>query len=152
MRSMLLASVTAILVLSTGLFLALERPTWLPGTQEQEEPVLVFLVGHRSGVAALKAAVDPSRILAESPDAVALAEGRVVATDPSAVAAPLLAAGWGDRPVELLAVPRRRESADADAAEVDDERMARLMELVKKPSLSYGEAMVVMQAMNDGLL
>ncbi len=155
MKATFLAGVTALAVLSTGLFVALERPSWVPLVGAEEEPVLIFLVGSRQGVETLKRAVDPSRIVAESPDAVALVEGRMVATHADAVAAPLTAAGWTDRKLEILQVPRRdplRGSRREGAGAADDPRMQRLNELMSKPTLSYGEALFVMNAMNDGLM
>ncbi len=152
MGKTLLVSLSALFVLSAGLFVALERPSWVPVVGEEEEPVLVFLVGHRKGVDLMKRAVDPQRIVAESPDAIALAEGRIVATGAEAVSAPLMAAGWGDRTIELLRVPPRDTNGPGADGEGTDPRFARIMELVNKPTLSYGEALVVMQAMNDGVI
>ena len=65
-----------------------ERPRWVEGSLDwvdslpfRDPPsVLVLLVADRSGVASVRAAVDPGRILAETPDAIVLREGRVVAT------------------------------------------------------------------------
>ena len=47
--------------------------------------VLVLLVADRSGVAMVGAAVDPARILVQTPDAIVLREGRVMATGPEVV-------------------------------------------------------------------
>jgi len=149
-----LASATAMIVFAGGLFIALERPSWVPLLGAKPEPVLVFLVGDRRGVEVMRRAVDPARIVAESPDAIALVEGRMVATTPEAVSAPLMQAGWQDREIELLKVPRndglRRPSRGGTAG--DDPRMAKLVELMNKPELSQGGALFVLQAMNDGLM
>lgn len=158
MGNTFLASVTALVVFAGGLFVALERPAWVPfvGGAASEEPVLVFLVGSRSGVESVKRAVAPDRIVAESPDAFALVEGRMVATDAEAASGPLMAAGWADRDVELFVLPKNdgldRRAGAGSAGGSDDPRFARLMELMNKPTLSYGEAMFVMQAMNDGVI
>jgi hypothetical protein len=151
-----IAGSTAVVVLALGLFVALERPSWLPVIGGEQEPVLIFLVGNRSGVELVKKAVDPARIVAQTPNALALAEGRMVATDASAVSEPLMAAGWGDRQIEIFTVPKKdglnRGRKGKGGAGSDDPRMGRLMELMNKPTLSQGEALFVMQAMNDGLL
>ncbi|MGH0035147.1 MAG: hypothetical protein ACQGVK_08955 [Myxococcota bacterium] len=155
---MFLASVTAMIVLAGGLFVALERPDWVPvvGGGAGEEPVLIFLVGSRGGVESVKQAVDPARIVAESPDAIALAEGRMVATTADAASAPLMAAGWGDREIELFVVAKNdgldRKARSGKGGGSDDPRFGRLMELMNKPTLSRGEALFVMQAMNDGVM
>ncbi len=155
MGNTFLAGVTAMVVFAGGLFIALERPSWVPILGSQQDPILVFLVGDRSGVQAMKRAVDPSRIVAESPDAIALVEGRMMATNAAAVSAPLMAAGWDDREIELFTLPRndglnRKGSRKGKGA--DDPRFGRLMELMNKPTLSYGEALFVMNAMNDGVI
>jgi hypothetical protein len=151
-----LAGISAVAVVSAALFLVVERPAWLPVVGGSgEEPILVFLVGSREGVEIVKRAVDPERIVVETPDAIALVEGRMVATDAHAVSQPLMDAGWSDRSLELLSVPRddgRRRRGGEQPSEADAARMARLTELMNKPTLTSGEAMVVLQAMNDGLL
>jgi hypothetical protein len=159
MGNTFLAGVTAMIVFAGGLFVALERPAWVPviGGSAAEEPVLIFLVGGREGVAKVKRAVDPGRIVAESPDAIALVEGRMVATNADAASAPLMAAGWSDRDIELFTLPKndglkRTTKAGSGGSGSDDPRYERLMELMNKPELSYGEALFVMQAMNDGVM
>lgn len=155
MGNTVLASMAAIGVLSAGLFITLERPAWIPVLGQEEEPILVFLVGDRDAVSAVKRAIDPSRIVAETDEAFALVEGRMIAAGPEAVSEPLTAAGWIDRRVELFPLPRRRDTAAASGkggGGSDDPRFDRLMDLMNKPTLSHGEALFVMTAMNDGLL
>jgi hypothetical protein len=151
-----IAGSSAVVVLALGLFVALERPGWLPLVGGEQKPVLIFLVGNRSGVELVKKAVDPARVVAQTPDAFALAEGRMVATNPSAISEPLMAAGWSDRQLEIFSLPKNdglnRGRKGKGSAGSDDPRMGRLMELMNKPTLSQGEALFVMQAMNDGLL
>lgn len=154
-----MAAMAAVAVMSMGTFLALEKPSWLPVFgEEKSDTVLVFLVGSRRGVETVKKSVDPARIVAETPNAIALVEGRMVAVDAAAVSEPLMAAGWADRPLELLQVPRddglnrgekkgTGEQSGEDAARID-----RIMELMNKPSLTQGEALFVLNAMDDGLM
>jgi len=148
---------------SLGLLLTLEGPKWIPGMaslvpggQSSSNKVIVFLVGDRSGVDSVRNAVDPSRIVWSTPDAVALKEGRIVAAGQEAVGEPLMEAGWIDREIEIFTVAKRdilppKRGDVAANQDVDPERLARLAELVKKPTLSYGEQMFVLQAMNDGV-
>ncbi|UCE86663.1 MAG: hypothetical protein JSU66_02690 [Deltaproteobacteria bacterium] len=155
MRSTQIAVATASLVTALGLAAALAGPRWF-GARASGEPVLVILVRDRSGVALVRAAVDPGRIVAERPDALALAEGRVVAAGPEAVPALLGLAGWQDRELELFGLPARDAARRPGAKPLPDPereaRRARLYELMKKPMLSAGEGLFVLQAMNDGLL
>ena len=76
-------------------------PAWLPDLGGEEPSVLVLLVGDRAGVASIRAAVAPDRVLAATPDALALEPGRIVATSPEAAGEPLMQAGWADRPIEI---------------------------------------------------
>ncbi len=151
----MIAGASAALLLAAGLFLALERPTWLAAVADAE-PVLVIVVGDRSRVALMREAVDPARIVADSPDAIALAEGRLFAADAVAVSDSLERAGWTDRKIEIFTVSKsgdsqRRGGSGAERGERDP-RMERLMELMNKPRLSRGEALFVLSAMNDGLM
>ena len=74
---------------------------WLPELGDEEPAVLVLLVGDRHGVASVRAAVAPERVVAATPDAVALEPGRIVATSPEAAGEPLMQAGWAERPIEI---------------------------------------------------
>jgi hypothetical protein len=159
-KSIIIGSMAA-LMLSVGLFVARERPEWVPimGHEEKEEPVLVFLVGSPQGVAMMRRAVDPGRVVAETPNAIALAEGRMVAASAEAVGAPLVAAGWSDRKLEIITVPKseglERSSQAGPGGQgggADDPRMARLAELRNKPTLNVGDLIFLMNAMNNGLL
>jgi hypothetical protein len=146
--------VTSLLLLSGGTYLALERPAWVP-YYGRSERVMVFLVGSRSGVERVRKAVDSSRIVASTPDAIALIEGRIVAVDATAVEGPYKQAGWMDRDLEFFHVQKadhlKASRHVGEGVEVDPERLARLRQLVHKPTLSAGEQMFVLQAMNDGV-
>jgi hypothetical protein len=109
--------------------------------------VLVLLVADRSGVAAVGAAVDPVRILAQTPDAIVLREGRVVATGPEAVGGPLVEAGFGDRSIELWAAspPDRREGEERAEGELS------LATLAGKPSLTPGEVIALLNGSVSGV-
>ncbi len=105
-----------------------------------EPPVLVFLVGDADRVAAVRRAVDSSRVVAESPGAFLLIEGRLVAAS-RREAGPLLAAPeWRDRKLEMFAVrplvSRRRTRAGSASRSADDA----LTELVNKPTLTWVQA------------
>lgn len=150
-------AVATVILLFAVLFLALERPGWLPDAlaAPESERVLVFLVGDRADVERVRQAVDATRVVYASDDALALVEGRIVATDAAAASAPVNQAGWRDRRLEIFHVERAdpfaRRPDDEKVAEVDPERLARLRALVQKPTLTYGEQIFVLQAMRDGI-
>ena len=89
--------------------------------------VTILLIPDAEGVRAIRHAIDPDRIVASSPDAFALAEGRIVATSVESASGPLNQAGWSKRPIEIVTPPSRatprfesarsssREAAPADA-------------------------------------
>ena len=156
---LLIASIASVVLLSTGLYVALERPAWLPdavASPAEQSRVLVFLVGGPAGVDHVRKAVSPDRIVYATADAIALREGRIVASNAAAVSEPMNEAGWRDRPIEMFHVQRadplrRRSTGGEGAADVDPDRMAKLRSLVNKPTLTYGEQIFVLQAMNDGI-
>ena len=165
MRS-LIALTAFFVVVSGGLLLTLEGPKYIPAMAElipggasDADKVLVFLVGDRHGVDSVRDSVDPNRIVWSTPDAVALKEGRIVAAGQHAVGEPIKEAGWMDREIEIFTVAKRDilppkgggAMKDGNGQDVDPERLARLNELVKKPTLTYGEQLFVLQAMNDGI-
>jgi hypothetical protein len=103
----------------------------LPGLES--EPVLVVVVGDLRGVAQVRAAIDDERIVAESEDAFALKERRVIAESFAGVGPMLTAAGWGDESLEIVAIRLQ-------APETDSKRTSELAELMKKPALNLMEA------------
>ena len=152
------AAIAAILAAVIGSALWL-RAQWLARFDGDDGgSILVVLVGSRSGVQTVRDAIDPRRIVAETTDAFALAEGRIVAAHAEAVAEPLVRAGWTDRPLEFFGVPHREAPPWTSGrrrqklSEEDRARMERLAELTAKPSLTQGEAIFVLKAMDDGLL
>ena len=156
------AALLGFLLVVAGLVTAFEGPEWIPGVEgvlpgadDDSDRVLVFLVGSPAGVERVSDAVDPDRVVAWSPDAVALVEGRIVATDQAAVGDALLGAGWVDREIEIISVgatdtPRGGRGGGAQEP-VDPERLALLKKLMKQPTLNRAEQLFVMQAMNDGI-
>jgi len=156
MSNGLLATVSCLAVLCIGTVVATQRPEWLPEViQPGDPPILVFLVGDARAVAHLREVVADERVVVESPRAVAMVEERIVAADADAASDLLNRADWVERDVELFTVApkdwlgtRRRGPA---AGDVDPERLARLREIARKPTLSAGEQMLVLQAMNEGI-
>jgi hypothetical protein len=109
--------------------------------------VLVLLVADRSGVAMVGAAVDPARILVQTPDAIVFREGRVVAIGPEAVGGPLSEAGFADRSIELwAAIPPERWKRDEPA-----EGELSLAALASKPTLTPGEVIALLNGSVNGV-
>ncbi len=87
----------------------LQAASWFDAGVElnADEPITVMLVGDAERVAAIRDAVDPDRIVASTPDAFALVEGRIIATSVEAASRPLNQAGWASRSVEIVVPPRK---------------------------------------------
>jgi hypothetical protein len=114
-----------------------------------EPPILVLLVTGESNVSALRAAVDPGRIVAREKGGFALSEGRIVASDHRAAERILTAAGWLERPVEIVvsaSSPRRRSKAPSPEGE-SPEGQPDLLELSRKPTLTLPEALAALRAL-----
>ena len=113
--------------------------------------VLVILVEQKRDVAAIRATVDPGRIVAHDESGFALAEGRVVAAGHDAVGTILSSAGWHDRPLEFFVPSSFTRGGELEPAEepagasapLDD-----LEELMQKPTLSVAEARSVLRALD----
>ena len=110
------------------------RERFLPGLPGLEsKPVLVVVVGDLQQLARVRAAIDDGRIVAESDDAFALKERRVVSESFAGVGPMLTAAGWGDDSLEIVAIRLPPSERDSD-------RSSELAELMKKPALNVMEA------------
>ncbi len=157
MKNALLAASAAILVLAIGIFLATSDSSDFPSFGFfEEDPILVVLVGEARHVDLVRGAIDPGRILVDTPDAFALAEERVIAVDADAASVPIEAAGWLDREIEIVAIPmdggrqwdRRRRTGSKDLTEEEQKRAEKIAELLKKPTLNPIEATVLLQHMD----
>jgi hypothetical protein len=84
----------------------------------------------------------------------ALVGDRIIASSFDSAGEMIKRAGWTDRAIQIVTLA---VSPDADAeGEAGDPasreaRRARLLKLVHKPTLSRGEQMFVLSAMNDGI-
>jgi hypothetical protein len=105
-----------------------------PGLPElKSKPVLVVVVGDLQQLAQVRAAIDDERIVAESDDAFALKERRVISESFAGVGPILTAAGWGDDSLEIVAIRLQEPQTGSD-------RTSELAELMKKPTLNLMEA------------
>ncbi len=148
MRKLSLFCLSGTVAAVLGFALIVERPALLEGSAAwvkslrpgEPDSVLVLLVTDRSGVAAIRSALDPARILAETLDAIVLREGRVVATGPEFVGDPLMEAGFADRSIELWSAtpPDQRFREEGEDGELS------LADLANKPTLTLFEVMAVL--------
>ena len=84
------------------------------------QPVLVLIVGTPENVAMMRMAVGSDRIVVNTRNSFALDEGRVIAASMDAVGSSITAAGWIDRPLEIVPSPRRRPDVTrAPGKEID---------------------------------
>jgi hypothetical protein len=130
-----------------------KEPAGAPEPSTGAPPVLVLLVGGESSVAALRAAIDPERIVARSEGGFALREGRIVAEDHRAAERILTDAGWLDRRLEIVPTassPRRRSEPVGSDANDRPDGSPDLLELSRKPTLSIPEAMAALRALEGG--
>ena len=105
-----------------------------PGLSElKSKPVLVFVVGDLQQLAQVRAAIDDERIVAESDDAFALKERRVISESFAGVGPILTAAGWGDDSLEIVAIRLH-------ASQTGSDRTSGLSDLMNKPTLNLMEA------------
>ena len=66
-----------------------------------------------------------------------------------------MGAGWIDRPIQIVTLDADLDDEDGAGDSADpvsrESRRQQLLDLVHKPSLSRGEQMFVLSAMNDGI-
>lgn len=151
-----LGAAFAVLVMLGFVALEGERVGQSLGLLAEDEPVLVFTIPSEASLLRVRAAVAPSRVLHEDEDGLALEGGRVYVSALEEAGDLIEAAGWVERPIQIVGLGM---AVDEDGAEgssgraglSDEERLARLRRLVHKPTLTRGEQVFVLQAMNDGL-
>lgn len=146
----------AALILGTFVALEGENVAREMGLAEGEA-VLVFVVPAEESANRIRSAVARDRVVWEGEAGFALVGERVVTTSLDRAGDVIEEAGWVDRPIRVVTLEADM-SDDADADEPDrnsprsrEERLARLRELVHKPTLTRGEQYFVLQAMNDGI-
>ena len=116
-----------------------------------EKPIEVFLVGSPAGVEEVRRSVDSSRIRSHSAAAIALAEGRIFAADPAAAGHALKEAGWIDRKIQILTAANadaKRQQGQRKVSLQRQDKQSRLNALSQKKTLTAGEQILVLRAMN----
>jgi hypothetical protein len=118
----------------------------------EQDPVLVFVIPSVENARKVRAAVAPERIALQSQKGLALMGGRVVALNLDDAGDVIEEAGWVDHPIQIVRLedPEPAEGEQFESGS-DEARLARLRSLVDKPTLTRGEQMFVLMAMNDGI-
>jgi hypothetical protein len=114
---------------------------WVEGAFETESdpPVVVLVVGTPENVDIMRKVVGSERIVASARNAFALDDGRIIASSLEAVGEPVTAAGWVDRPLEIVAPPKHRE-APRGRPENEDAGASP----GARPQLSQGDALLLL--------
>ncbi len=150
----------AAFVLITIVALQGEEVTRSIGLLEPEvDPVLVFMIPQPARLARVRDAIADDRVLWEGAPGFALVSGRIYVHDLRDAGTLIRTGDWVDRPVQIVSLgmdSEGPESFEADAREGGarlsrEQRLAKIRQLVNKPSLTRGEQIFVLQAMNDGL-
>ncbi len=118
------------------------------------DPVLVFVVPLAENARRIRAAVSEERVVWEGEAGFALAGERVITSSFETAGEVIKGAGWVDRPIRIVTLEQDLEAAaesDDGRSASSEARLKRLRELVRQPTLSRGEQIFVLQAMNDGI-
>ena len=151
MRAGFLAGVVALIVTGVGLAGiqdSSERPSWisrLQGSSEAADDVLVLVVGSATRVGMVRSAVESERVVAETAEAFAIAEGRIISASIEAAAIPLMRAGWADRRLEIVTSSSLAGRAGGAAASGPGLNSASLL---TKRTLTHHEAMQALSMMD----
>ena len=122
----------------------------------EEDPILVFVIPQPGNAARIRSVVSADRVLWEGDAGFALVGDRVITTSYEEAGEVIKGAGWIDRPIQIVTLdadPDEEANAeDGGPGQASPEaRRKRLLELVNKPTLSRGDQMFVLSAMNDGI-
>ena len=120
----------------------------------EEDPVLVFVVPQPQNAARIRTVVSSDRIVWEGEAGFAVVGDRVITTSYDQAGEVIMGAGWIDRPIRIVTLdadPDAVEESEGGEKASPEARRQRLRDLVNKPTLSRGEQMFVLSAMNDGI-
>lgn len=114
------------------------------GASLPDEPVMVVVVKSHEDIAAVRAVVDPERIVANSLDGFAVREGRVVVASVEAAGPLLSVAGWSEAELEIVKLAARPVLRGA-AGSGDGGGGSGLAALYAKPTFTLDEALLALQ-------
>ena len=114
------------------------------GASLPDEPVMVVVVKSHEDIAAVRAAVDPERIVANSLDGFVVREGRVVVASVEAAGPLLSVAGWGEAKLEIVKLEARPVLRGTPPSGAGGSGSG-LDALYTKPTLTVDEALRALQ-------
>jgi len=104
MRDTLVMTLSVLVLFAVLLVAGLTFPEWKHHVGVETPPVHVFVIGSDQAVERVREVIEPERVLASTPEAIVLREGRIIASSAEAVGDPLNAVGWVDRELEIVSV------------------------------------------------
>ena len=124
-----------------------ELSSWVESVGEPS--VTIMLMESRESLDAMRKGVDAERIVARSPEAFALIEGRIFATSIDAANGPLNAAGWAGRSLEFIDPAGLRKPRLAGIGDMgsDPSQGDGLADLMAQPTLSHSDSMRLLKEM-----
>jgi hypothetical protein len=111
-------------------------------SQRNADTVLVIVVGTEANVEAVHRSVSPGRIVAHSDSGLAVTPQRLIVESLESAGEILMMAGWSNRPLEIVDIKGRPREDN-----VVDEKQARNNSLMKKATLTQGEAYFLLNSM-----
>jgi hypothetical protein len=165
MRNEFLISTSAIVAFGVGALIWTAEPsTWIPTVNElinPEDPVLVVIVGSPQLVDSVRVAISPDRIIADTGDAFALVDRRIIAASAEAASGPINQLGWIDDPLDLVAMSSDRGrqweqgrgrrgagGAKGKLSEEDQAQAEKIAVLMQKSTITSSEANMLLQHMD----
>ena len=162
MRNGFIMSMSAIAVFGILVLLMTSKPgDWLPKLSDfikPPDPVLVVIVGSTELVDSVRKVIASERIVADTGDAFALVDRRIIAADSDAASGPINELGWIHREIELVAVPtgggrkweknRHQARKPKNLSEEDQEKAELIANLIRKPTLNASEAGLLLRHMD----
>ncbi len=164
MRDAFPAAVAVVVLFLVLLVAGLTLPDWKAYVVGEEPPVHVFVIGSVEAVQSVREVIAPERVLASTPEAIVLREGRIIASSAEAVGDPLTAVGWVDRELDIVSVgpaepaPHPRSAARAAVAAplspaaagppLEEVEAERFEQLARQPTLTWMETHELLRYMD----
>ena len=126
-----------------------------------DDPVLIVIVGSPELVDSVRKAISPDRIVADTGDAFALRDRRIVAASAEAASGLLNQLGWIGDPLDQVAMSNDRGRQweqnrnvpgggqnRRDLSDEEQEQAELIANLLRKPTLNFAEAGVLLRHMD----
>ena len=110
-------------------------------------PVVVMVVGTPENVEIMRRAVNKDRIVARRKNSFALDEGRIIAASIDDAGESVTAAGWVERPLEIIAPPRVQPPSSFPAEGATSSPTEGATPLLHAPQLTQTQALRLLNQM-----